>query len=163
MIIVLSSASCGLLPTPPGSTPAPSPRALAEPLAFHQVTEVRPAPCPAQGQPLLLPDPNDPQSCLLLGPSRLTVTELEQVGIEPAQSGYWMVLITFRPADADTVTALTTELSGEQDPANRMAMIIGEELIMAPAVQDPIPGGKLQLVGSFTREEVDALVQRLGG
>ena len=160
VVVILLTAGCGLIPSLP--QPTPKPKGLAAPLAFHQVTETRPAPCPSGQDPAFL-DPNDPQSCLVLGPSRLTVAQLERVSVESDQTGQWVVQIKL-PADAtDGLAALTTELAGEQEPANRMAMIIDQELIMAATVQGPIPNGELQLAGNFTQDEAGALLKKLGG
>ncbi|GAB3738814.1 SecDF P1 head subdomain-containing protein [Microlunatus parietis] len=161
LTLIMAATGCGLLPRLPG--PSPTPAGLTEPLAFHQVTEYRPAPCASAGSDRTYPEPDNPQACLRLGPSRLTVHRLEQVRAEADQSGHWMILITL-PADAaDTLTEVTADLAAEHDPRNRMAMIIGEELISAPMVQQEISGGQLQLAGTFTREQADALVRRLGG
>lgn len=162
----MTATGCGLLPGLPGlpgRSPTPAPAGLSEPLAFHQVTEVRPAPCPSAGSDRTYPDPGDPQTCLRLGPTRLTVDRTEQVKAETDPGGHWMILVTL-PSDASADLAeVTGELAGEQDPKNRLAMIIGEELISAPMVQQKIPGGQLQIVGSFTREQAEELVKRLGG
>ncbi|HLT61031.1 MAG TPA: hypothetical protein VK020_07545 [Microlunatus sp.] len=150
--------SCGSIP----SGPKPSPDGPAEPLAFHQVTEIRPTPCPS-GPDLTYVDPNEQQSCLVLGPSRLTITRLERVDVEQDQSGQWVVQLTV-PADAaDDLAALTTELAAKEAPENRLAMILGAELITAATVQGPITGGELQLAGRFTREQAEDVRRRLGG
>src|SRR5690606_24988339 len=81
VLVVLLMTSCGSIP----SGPKPSPDGPAEPLAFHQVTEIRPTPCPS-GPDLTYVDPNEQQSCLVLGPSRLTITRLERVDVEQDQS-----------------------------------------------------------------------------
>lgn len=54
-------------------------------------------------------------------------------------------------------------MAAQQDPANRLAMIIGEELIMAASVLEPLTTGELQIAGGFTRDEAEALAVRLGG
>ncbi|MFC7622619.1 hypothetical protein [Microlunatus sp. GCM10028923] len=163
LTLIMTVTGCGLLPGWPGRSPTPTPAGLSEPLAFHQVTELRPAPCASAGSDRTYPEPDNPRSCLRLGPSRLTVERLEQVKVETDSGGNWMILITL-PADAaDTLAEVTADLAAEPDPKNRMAMIIGEELISAPMVQQEIPGGQLQLAGNFTRADADALARRLGG
>lgn len=163
LTLIMTATGCGLLPRVPEPSPSPTSAGLAEPLAFHQVTELRPAPCASAGADRTYPDPGDPQSCLLLGPSRLTVDRLEQVTAETDQSGNLVILIVLPAGAASSLADVTGELAGETDPKNRLAMIVGQELISAPMVQQAIEGGKLQLAGNFTREQVDDLVRRLGG
>jgi preprotein translocase subunit SecD len=157
--LIMITAGCGLIPT----LPAPTPRGLSEPLAFHQVIETTAAPCPSAGHGRVVPDPNDPQTCLVLGPSRLTVDRLEQVRVETDQAGQSVVQFRLPPEAVDQLAALTAELTDRPDPTNRMALILGPELIMAPAVQGAITDGEVQIAGNFTRGEADALSKRLGG
>lgn len=130
-----------------------------EPLRFHQVTETTAPPCTGD---LRYPDPSIASQCVRLGQSRLEVTELRSV--EATNSGVdWVVVITLPDEAASTLADLTGELATQPDPQNRLALVLGDDLIAAPMVTDRIEGGTLQINGIFTQREAEDLAGRLGG
>ena len=46
-------------------------------------------------------------------------------------------------------------------PLNQLAIVLNGAVVSAPAVQEPISGGVLQITGSFTQEEAEALAASL--
>lgn len=131
-----------------------------EPVTLHQVTGAHTPIC-FSGE---LPDPSGGE-CLQLAGSRLTVSELRELKVEQGDSGNgWVVRLTLTDPDARLFGDLTGELAGQQPPRNRLAIVLnGTDLIAAPMVVEAITGGQLQLSGSWTKAEAEALAQRLGG
>jgi uncharacterized membrane protein len=61
------------------------------------------------------------------------------------------------------LAALTTEVAREQEPRNRLAIVIDGRIVSAPAVAEPITGGTIMLSGGFTRAEARRYVDLLDG
>lgn len=130
-----------------------------EPLRFHQVLEMSQGSCTGD---LQFNDPSVDSQCLRVGPSRLELNELKAVEVSQS-NGEWTVLLVVPDDAVGPLADLTGELATQSDPRNRLALVLGDDLITAPAVADRIEGGTLQLAGNFTQAEAQELVKRLGG
>lgn len=104
-----------------------------------------------------LPGPEGEQ--LALAEPFLTLRELKgaRAEIEPA-TGSWVLRIDMTAEDGKVFGDWTTAHQGE-----RVAMVAGDEVLTAPAIQSPITGGELQIAGDFTRDSVTGLLARITG
>ncbi|WP_419993452.1 protein translocase subunit SecD [Streptomyces boninensis] len=103
------------------------------------------------------------QAKYALGP-----VKVEGVDIKKAQATFdqqsgsgWIVEMQFNDKGTSKFTKVTTELSKQQQPMNQFAIELDGEVISAPSVSNPIPGGNAQISGSFTQESADSLANVL--
>ncbi|NUP43900.1 MAG: hypothetical protein HOY76_44460 [Streptomyces sp.] len=105
-------------------------------------------------------------SCLYLDPDGgMTVrrTESAEATLDTQYANGFIVTIDLADADAKRFGELTGKVAQEQPPRNRIAMVRGDKLLSAPTVASAIPGGEVQITGSFDRDEAEQLARDLGG
>jgi hypothetical protein len=94
---------------------------------------------------------------------RMSVKQLEQVRTTyDKQAGGWLVQMTFQDDDAKRFQALTERAARRGSPRNQVAIVLGDRLISAPAVNEPIGGGEVQIVGDYTEASAKGLARQLG-
>jgi SecD/SecF fusion protein len=137
-------------------------------LTFHPViADVDPAtkePKPTAGQQVL---PDETGRPTLIGPAALTGEGVgdAQAGTDPQSGGGWFVTIDFRGAGSDAWRTLTGEAACAPagDPARRVAIVLDQEVISSPQVEQSVPcdvgigGGSTQITGQFTVQEAKDL------
>ncbi|MFD1540466.1 protein translocase subunit SecD [Nonomuraea guangzhouensis] len=108
---------------------------------------------------------------LRLGPATITgdgVTDAA-AGHDPQQGADWYATVDFR--DADAWGRLTGEAAchGSGDPRRRVAIVLDNEIISSPQVNQGVPcktgisGGSTQITGSFTHQEAQDLAVLIKG
>ncbi|MFD8598998.1 hypothetical protein ACFV1L_28750 [Kitasatospora sp. NPDC059646] len=143
-------------PTPSGTVP---PQLLSQYQALNCSTPARPAD-PATGTVACsTASPQQPATKLVLGPAALKGADIaaSTAGFE----NQWQINLTFTPAGATAFTSLTTQLSGQPDPANQLAIVIDGAVVSHPYISQPITGGQAVISGSFTRAEAETLAAQL--
>lgn len=151
------------LPTPPGAPVQWGGGELAEPLSFHPVEEELLRACTPDDKPSVEDRSKGVATCLRLQPAAFTVSSIVSARRTLA-NGQWQVSLTLTRADGARFADLTADAAQRPDPQNRIAVVrAGDQLITAPAVMERIADGKVVITGQFTREEIDALIKRLGG
>lgn len=97
-----------------------------------------------------------------LGPSELPPDAVESA--VALQGGFddWVVQVQLTDAAVPDFGALTERLAGFGPPLNQAAIVLNGAVVSAPAVQEPISGGTLQITGGFTQDEAEALAASLG-
>jgi SecD-like export protein len=155
-LVLLLAAGVAVLVVSQRSSGHPAPRSLK----FQQVTAVTQPSCPAGDTTRL----SFEGGCYRLGDG-MTVSRLKMVELQPPGKlgSRFSVLIDLRPDDAPRLASLTTNLAREQDPRNRLAVVIDGRIASAPTVMEPITGGSLVLSGDFTRAQAERYVELLGG
>lgn len=120
-------------------------------------------PCSQDDKPSVEDRSKGVATCLRLQPAAFTVTSI--VGARRTlANGQWQLSLTLTSADGARFAHLTAEAAQRMDPQNRIAVVrAGDQLIMSPAVMERIVDGKVVITGQFSREEIDALIKRLGG
>ena len=124
--------------------------------------------CPAQGkvaapvkdvkaQPLLTCDENGTK--YLLSAAVIEGTQLKDAssGIPQGQVGY-VVDLSFDSTARQSFADVTQQLAGT---GQQFAIVLDGEVISAPQVNQPIPGGNAQISGDFTQEEAQTLANSL--
>ncbi|MFB6841617.1 protein translocase subunit SecD [Streptomyces sp. NPDC056361] len=143
-------------------------------LTFHAVTgEARgPAgPAGADGTRVLA-DPDAPGRFLALAAPALSGDGVESAGavLDTANGRGWTVDLSFRDRGAGDWARLTGDAAcaGPADPARRVAIVLDDRVVSAPAMQAGVPcgagiaGGSAQITGGFSATEardLAALVQ----
>ncbi len=100
-----------------------------------------------------------------LGPTRLTGDIINSATADvPPGSNKWQIDFTLTDAATGGFAELTTELKGESEPLNQLAIVLDYEVKSYPRVNEAITGGRGQITGSFSKDEAQdlALVLRLG-
>lgn len=87
----------------------------------------------------------------------LTITRLERASVEHQQTT-WGLSIAMTKDDGEVFARWTEEHVGEQ-----VAMIVGDEVVSAPAIQDAITGGEVSISGQYTQSEAQALLHDITG
>ncbi len=142
-------------PTPePSASPSPSPSAEPDPEGGQVVDD-------EDGQPVRL------------GPAALTGESVDgaQAAIDSQSGGGWYVTIDFRgnggKAWADLTGTAACEPPG--DPKRRVAILLDDQVITSPQVDESVPcdvgiaGGSTQITGNFTTEEAKELAALVRG
>ncbi|MGH3503502.1 MAG: SecDF P1 head subdomain-containing protein, partial [Nocardioidaceae bacterium] len=70
----------------------------------------------------------------------------------------WVVDITLLPETGAKLESVTTVIAAQ---GIQLAVLTAGEVIIAPEVEGPIRGGKLRITGPYTREEAQALADRM--
>ncbi|MEU4603751.1 hypothetical protein AB0F43_12285 [Kribbella sp. NPDC023972] len=88
------------------------------------------------------------------------------IEVEPAQSpdnATWLINLTFDDEGAKTFGSLTADLATKQTPLNQIAIVVRGQVVAAPAVMSAIPGGKIQIAGTYTKDEAEKLAAQITG
>ncbi|NUU26200.1 MAG: hypothetical protein HOV68_32565 [Streptomycetaceae bacterium] len=100
----------------------------------------------------------------LLAPSRLDGNDITtaEAALPPAGQGLsWQVTLTFKSAGRDKFADITGKLAANQAPENRFAITLDGRVIVAPTVQERLPGGNAVITGTFTAAEAKRLAAQL--
>lgn len=76
---------------------------------------------------------------------------------------YWYVSLDLDPEGTKLFGQLTASLAKQAPPANQLAILVHGEVVTAPSVQSAIPGGKVQISGTYTRATAEALAKKITG
>lgn len=155
-------------PTAPAETPAslddllawqPSDRDLSE---FEAYTCGEDSPTPSvTDQPLIACDDALTYK-YLLGPALISGDKVTRAYANvPQASVSWEVGLEFNDAGAADFLAVTTHLSTQTQPMDQFAIVLDDQVISAPSVSTPIPGGRASISGSFTQTTATALANVL--
>jgi preprotein translocase subunit SecD len=128
-------------------------------IRFLPVTDSTPGACTSGGSPSA-----DGSECYRLGEG-MTVTRVRDIrvaGPDAANPG-WRIDLELMPSDAPAFAELTRKASTEApgSPRRQVAIVVGAKVVSAPEVQSPIPGGKIQIQGGFTRQSAEGLVKQI--
>lgn len=102
-------------------------------------------------------------SKFLLGPVDVDGTEITkaQATFDTQSAAGWQVDMTFNSAGSKKFAETTSNLSKQTSPQNEFAIVLDDEVVSHPFVQNTIGGGKAQISGSFTQEEAQSLANML--
>jgi hypothetical protein len=100
-----------------------------------------------------------------LGPVEVSGAEIVSVSATPGpdSSSGWVIELKASEAGKTGIADLTRRLSGKQPPENQLAVVVDGLVVTAPAVQEPITAGELQISGSFDQAAARDLVARITG
>jgi SecD/SecF fusion protein len=108
-----------------------------------------------------------------IGPATLTGEGVKNAAaeVDPQGLGQWSVSIAFAGSGDDKWAKLTGDAAcaGPDDPKRRVAIVLDDQVISSPGVQQDVAcdvgivGGSTQIVGSFTAEEAKDLAALIKG
>jgi preprotein translocase subunit SecD len=174
-----ASPSTNGRPLPKLPTPVPSPRPTAPgatPPTTQQVLDWQPSardqseftsyqcgdPFPdVSDQPLITCDQAGTTK-YLLSPTIISGKDLvtASAGI-PQNQVSWIVSLEFNSTAGATFEQVTKAISTRTSPQNQFAIVLDGDVITAPYVSNPIPGGRAQIEGSFTQQSATELANVL--
>jgi preprotein translocase subunit SecD len=98
----------------------------------------------------------------LLGPTVIEGDQLTNASAGvPQNQVQWVVNLEFNAEAGQAFEAATTAISARQPPQNQFAIVLDGQVISAPRVENPIPGGRAQIEGNFTQESATQLANVL--
>ncbi|MCW5951083.1 MAG: protein translocase subunit SecD [Propionibacteriaceae bacterium] len=98
----------------------------------------------------------------LLGPALISGDKVTRAyATVPQSSVTWVVALEFDDAGAADFLTVTTHLSTQTQPMDQFAIVLDDQVISAPSVSNPIPGGRAEISGSFTQASATALANVL--
>jgi len=103
----------------------------------------------------------------LLGPVELPGTAIADASsgraVTPggATTSEWIVTVELTSAGTTAFRDTTTRLAALDSPLDQLALVRDGVVISAPAVREAIPGGSVQISGSFTQDDAAALAAHL--
>ncbi|WP_308201314.1 protein translocase subunit SecD [Carbonactinospora thermoautotrophica] len=98
-----------------------------------------------------------------LGPAIVEGTHLTgaEAGIPQQGAGAWQVNLTFDGEGTKKFAEATKKLRDQPSPQNEFAIVLDDQVVSAPYVQEAIPGGQAQITGNFTQKEAQDLANVL--
>ncbi|MFI0942112.1 protein translocase subunit SecD [Streptomyces sp. NPDC021020] len=99
----------------------------------------------------------------VLGPSLIDGKRISgaNAAFDTQQGNGWVVNLTFDSKGAGQFTSVTSNLSSQQAPNNRFAIVLDGNVQSAPSVSQALPGGSAQISGSFKQSEAQDLANVL--
>jgi hypothetical protein len=139
-----------------------------EPLIPGQPLRVLPVlahvdgPCPAPAPDTF--ETTDPRGCLTVDlDGGVTMDELRSAVPERSEAGTgWQLTIEPMADDARAFSELTTRLAGSPPPGNMLAMIVGDTVLTAAQIAEPLAPGPVQISGFDSEAEVNGIAAQLG-
>ncbi len=160
------------VPSPRPTAPADTPPTLDELLQwepsdrdtdeFEEFTCGEDSPTPAVvDQPLIACDETNTYK-YLLGPALIRGDQVTRAYASvPPASVSWVVALEFNDQGARDFNTVTTHLSTQSRPLSQFAIVLDDSVISAPNVENPIPGGRAEISGSFTQASATSLANVL--
>jgi preprotein translocase subunit SecD len=162
-------------PTPP----VPTPGATEDPLAGQDTSGIDPAlldkfrdiDCTAKdrGQGTA-DDPNkqivacsqDGTARYILDKAAVQGTEISgaSAGTDPT-TGEWIVQVTFKSKGATEFADITRRITTLTPPRNQLANVLDGVVVVAPTIEEAIPGGSARISGNFTQLTANDLADQL--
>ncbi|WP_169983124.1 protein translocase subunit SecD [Microbispora sp. H10836] len=167
----------------PSATPSPSPPAASEdagdPLAGQDTSGIEPAlldefrkiDCTAKNRGQgAIDDPNkqivacsdDGTARYILDKAAVQGTEISgaQAGTDPT-TGEWIIQVDFKSKGASLFADITRRITSLPAPRNQLANVLDGVVIVAPTIEEAIPGGSARISGSFTQTTATELADQL--
>jgi preprotein translocase subunit SecD len=145
--------------TPPARSKPSDPKAVE----FRRVLTSKPGHCATPSPAGTACD--DQGNVYTLGKVELDGSNVSEVkaGFDPARGTSWYVNLNLDPEGTKLFGQLTASLAKQQPPANMLAIVVHGQVAAAPTVQSAIPGGQVQISGSYTRDTAEALAKKITG
>jgi SecD-like export protein len=157
MLVVVAGGVALFMLSRSDSAGGSGPRAVS--VLFLPVTDLTPGACTEGGTPSA-----DGSECYRLGDG-MAVTRVLGIRTKGPDGGNpsWRIELELTGSDARTFAELTRRLFAETpgSPRRQLAITVGGKVVSAPEVQSPIPGGRIEIQGGFTRQTAERLVEQI--
>ncbi|GAB2675568.1 SecDF P1 head subdomain-containing protein [Kribbella swartbergensis] len=147
-------------PTATATQPS-DPRAVE----FRRVLKAAPGGCASTS-----PTPAAPSFCGLdgynyvLGEVELDGSHVSEVkAAQSPDNNGWHIDLSLDAEGTTRFGRLTTDLAARQSPLNQIAIVVRGRVAAAPAVMSPIPGGKVQISGNYSKDDAENLARQITG
>ncbi|MGR6997591.1 SecDF P1 head subdomain-containing protein [Yinghuangia aomiensis] len=100
----------------------------------------------------------------ILGPAAIDGTDVKSSNAQlppQGQAGGWEVALKFDGSGTNKFAGITGDLAGGKYPTNRFAVELDGTVVVAPSVQQELPGGQAVITGSFSQKEAKNLANVL--
>ncbi|TQS26565.1 protein translocase subunit SecD [Microbispora sp. KK1-11] len=163
----------------PSPTPTAAPQDTGDPLAGQDTSGIDPAllaefrtiDCTAKNRGQgAIDDPNkqivacsdDGSARYILDKAAVQGTEISgaQAGTDPT-TGEWIVQVDFKSKGATQFADITRRITSLPAPRNQLANVLDGVVIVAPTIEEAIPGGSARISGSFTQTTATDLADQL--
>ncbi len=163
----------------PSPTPTAAPQDTGDPLAGQDTSGIDPAllaefrtiDCTAKNRGQgAVDDPNkqivacsdDGSARYILDKAAVQGTEISgaQSGTDPT-TGEWIVQVDFKSKGATQFADITRRITSLPAPRNQLANVLDGVVIVAPTIEEAIPGGSARISGSFTQTTATELADQL--
>ncbi|MEU6426960.1 protein translocase subunit SecD [Microbispora sp. NPDC046973] len=163
----------------PSPTPTAAPQDTGDPLAGQDTSGIDPAllaefrkiDCTAKNRGQgAIDDPNkqivacsdDGSARYILDKAAVQGTEISgaQAGTDPT-TGEWIVQVDFKSKGATLFADITRRITSLPAPRNQLANVLDGVVIVAPTIEEAIPGGSARISGSFTQKTATELADQL--
>ena len=145
-------------------TPVATKAATPQAVEFRVVVKTQPGSCPSPASQGTFCDSKGIRYSL--GKVELDgshVTEVKAAQSEAAAGGSWYVGLTLDQEGTRTFGQLTTELAAKQPPANQLAIVVRDEVVTAPTINAPLTASQVEISGSYTQKDAEALADKITG
>ncbi|MGW7686620.1 SecDF P1 head subdomain-containing protein [Kribbella sp. NPDC054772] len=169
LLVILVVTGVVLIATQNDKPAAKTPAVRTKPsdptaVEFRRVLTAKPGICPSPTPSGVSCD--DKGTAYTLGKVELDGSNVSEVKADMQQgstTGQWYVALNLDPEGTKRFAQLTASLAQQQPPANQLAIVVHDQVVAAPSVQSAIPGGKIQISGSYTRESAEELAAKITG
>ncbi|MHC0428681.1 protein translocase subunit SecD [Streptomyces sp. O3] len=97
----------------------------------------------------------------ILGPAEVEGTDVDEAnGVLDSQQGIWKVTMQFTGKGSKKFASITSKLSQQQDPQNRFAIVLDNNVVSAPSVRTTL-SKNAEITGSFNQESAQDLANML--
>ncbi|WP_433500891.1 protein translocase subunit SecD [Sphaerimonospora sp. CA-214678] len=160
-------------------SPAPSPQPGDDPLAGQDISGIEPAlltafreiDCTAKDRGQGAQDDpgkqivacsDDGAARYILDKAAVQGTEISgaTAGTDPT-TGEWIVQVNFKSKGATLFADITRRITSLPAPRNQLANVLDGVVIVAPTIEEAIPGGSARISGSFTQTSATELADQL--
>nr|WP_051459220.1 protein translocase subunit SecD [Microbispora sp. ATCC PTA-5024] len=175
-----AGAKASPTPTPSASpSAAPSAQASEDPLAGQDTSGIEPAlldqfrkiDCTAKNRGQgAQDDPNkqivacsdDGTVRYILDKAAVQGTEISgaQAGTDPT-TGEWIVQVNFKSKGASQFADITRRITSLPAPRNQLANVLDGVVVVAPTIEEAIPGGSARISGNFNQTSATELADQL--
>lgn len=97
----------------------------------------------------------------VLGPAELSGSAVEDLAVVSQPGGEWNLELTFTDDGAKTLTTMTTRLAALSDARGQLAVVVGDRVLSAPRVMEPLTGATVQVAAGSTQAEATQLARKL--
>jgi preprotein translocase subunit SecD len=99
----------------------------------------------------------------LLGPAEVDGTDVDkaQAVFNTQTAAGWTVTMDFTDEGAKKFASITGKLAQNQSPQDQFAIVLDNDVVSSPYVNEALTGGNAEISGSFTQEEAQSLANML--